>query len=209
MDPAEQISDPVTALITSLPLDLTFATKGELVIDLLSESYADNVRLDFVADDEVYGACTKLRAFLDGHRQPRPLPAHPQAPHHRRAGLPLLLRPRRSAGHAAPPDPAAGLRWPVEESFEAGKSLFGLDESQVRLYEALLRHIVLVMAALAVCVTSAAAARNRTDTQAMPPSHPDEQPPENPGLIPPTVAEIKHLFNATRRVRRWYQRARA
>ncbi|MEV4084249.1 hypothetical protein ACGFJC_51240 [Nonomuraea fuscirosea] len=91
---------------------------------------------------------------------------------------------------------AAGLRWPVEESLEAGKSLFGLDESQVRLYEALLRNLVLVMAALAVCVTSAAAARHRTDTQAMASSHPDEQPPEDPGLIPLTVAEIKHLFNA-------------
>ncbi|MFD1536723.1 hypothetical protein [Nonomuraea guangzhouensis] len=31
---------------------------------------------------------------------------------------------------------AAGLRWPVKESFEVGKSLFGPDESQVRLYEA-------------------------------------------------------------------------
>lgn len=84
----------------------------------------------------------------------------------------------------------------MEESFEAGKSLFGLDESQVRLYEALLRHLVLVMAALAVCAVTAAAARHRTDTQAMVPSHSDEQPPEDLGLIPLTVAEIKHLFNA-------------
>nr|WP_055507944.1 hypothetical protein [Nonomuraea pusilla] len=60
---------------------------------------------------------------------------------------------------------AAGLRWPVEESFEVGNSLFGLDESQVRLYEALLRHLGLVMAALAICVASAAAARRRTDTR--------------------------------------------
>jgi hypothetical protein len=29
---------------------------------------------------------------------------------------------------------AAGLRWPVEETFEFGKDCFGLDQSQVRLY---------------------------------------------------------------------------
>ncbi|MFI7636760.1 transposase [Nonomuraea sp. NPDC049400] len=52
-----------------LPLHLTFATKGELAIDLLGEAYADDVRLDFVAGDEVYGACTKLRTFLEEHGQ--------------------------------------------------------------------------------------------------------------------------------------------
>jgi SRSO17 transposase len=35
---------------------------------------------------------------------------------------------------------AAGLRWPVEESFEFGKACFGLDQSQVRLYTAIARH---------------------------------------------------------------------
>jgi SRSO17 transposase len=43
---------------------------------------------------------------------------------------------------------AAGLRWPVEESFELGKGCFGLDQCQARLYTAVLRHLVLVMAAL-------------------------------------------------------------
>jgi hypothetical protein len=52
---------------------------------------------------------------------------------------------------------AAGLRWPVEEDFEFGKDCFGLDESQVRLYTAIPRHTVLVMAALAVCAVTAAA----------------------------------------------------
>jgi hypothetical protein len=91
---------------------------------------------------------------------------------------------------------AAGLRWPVEETFELGKDLFGLDQSQVRLYEAILRHTVLVMAALAICVVTAATARCRTDTQAPPPISPDQQPPAEPGMIPLTVAEIKRLFNA-------------
>jgi SRSO17 transposase len=34
----------------------------------------------------------------------------------------------------------AGLRWPVEEDFEFAKDLFGLDQSQVRHYTAILRH---------------------------------------------------------------------
>src|SRR5262249_33399857 len=51
---------------------------------------------------------------------------------------------------------AAGLRWPAEECFELGKGHFGLDQCQARLYTAVLRHIVLVMAALAICAVTAA-----------------------------------------------------
>ena len=64
---------------------------------------------------------------------------------------------------------AAGLRWPVEEEFRLGKDCFGLDESQVRLYTAIARHTVLVMAALAICAVTAALLRGRTDSQA--PAH--------------------------------------
>lgn len=88
----------------------------------------------------------------------------------------------------------AGLRWPVEEDFEFAKDLFGLDQSQVRLYTAILRHTVLAMAALAICSIVAALARTRTDSQAPPPARPDDQPPDDPGLIPLTVAEIKRLY---------------
>ena len=59
---------------------------------------------------------------------------------------------------------AAGLRWPAEEDFGLGKDCFGLDESQVRLYTAIARHTVLVMAALAICAVTAALLRCRTDT---------------------------------------------
>jgi hypothetical protein len=69
---------------------------------------------------------------------------------------------------------AAGLRWPVEEDFEFGKDCFGLDQSQVRLYTAIARHAVLVMAALAICAITAAFLRDRTDTQAPPPVRPDQ-----------------------------------
>jgi SRSO17 transposase len=61
---------------------------------------------------------------------------------------------------------AAGCRWPAEEDFRSGKGCFGLDESQVRLYTAIARHTVLVMAALAICAVTAALLRHRTDTRA-------------------------------------------
>lgn len=254
--PAEQVSDPVTAITTGLPLELAFATKGELAIDLLGEAYADDVRVDFVAGDEVYGACTKLRAFLEEQGQAYVLRVRATftltlgagtcltceqavAKHLRQkrrwiirsagdgskgertyawawiaTASPahfLLVRKHRTTGELAfhycfvpAGQPAtlarlisaAGLRWPVEESFQAGKDLFGLDESQVRLHDALLRHLVLVMAALTVCAVTTAAGRHRTDTQAIRPTRPDQAPPADPGLIPLTVAEVKRLFNA-------------
>jgi SRSO17 transposase len=89
---------------------------------------------------------------------------------------------------------AAGLRWPVEEDFEFSKDHFGLDQCQARLYTAIARHTVLVMAALAVCAVTAAALRDRTDTQAPPPNTPDQPPPAEPRLIPLTVPEVKRLL---------------
>jgi SRSO17 transposase len=89
---------------------------------------------------------------------------------------------------------AAGLRWPVEETFKFGKDCFGLDQSQVRLYAAIARHTVLALAALALCAVTAALLRNRTDTQAPPPVRPDQPPPADPGMIPLTVPEITRLL---------------
>jgi SRSO17 transposase len=91
---------------------------------------------------------------------------------------------------------AAGLRWPVEECFEIGKDSFGLDQSQVRLYTAIARHTVLVMAALAVCAVTAALLRERDRAQAPQPVHPDQLPPPDPGLIALTVPEVKRLLTA-------------
>ena len=91
---------------------------------------------------------------------------------------------------------AAGLRWPVEEEFGLGKDCFGLDESQVRLYTAIARHTVLVMAALAICAVTAALLRSRTDTQAAPPATLGQPPPADPGMIPLTVPEIRRLLAA-------------
>jgi SRSO17 transposase len=89
---------------------------------------------------------------------------------------------------------AAGLRWPVEEDFEFGKDCFGLDQSQVRLYDAIARHTVLVMAVLAICAVTAAVLHDRTDTQAPPPVRPDQPPPPDPGMVPLTIPQVKHLL---------------
>jgi SRSO17 transposase len=91
---------------------------------------------------------------------------------------------------------AAGLRWPVEEDFEFGKDSFGLDQCQARLYTAIARHTVLVMAALAICAVTAARLKDRTDSQAPPPNTPDQPPPAEPGMIPLTVPEVKRLLAA-------------
>jgi SRSO17 transposase len=107
---------------------------------------------------------------------------------------------------------AAGLRRPVEEGFEFGKDYLGLDQCQARLCTAIRRHLVLVMAALAICAVAAAWLRHATDTQAPPPAAPDQKPPADPGLIPLTVHEIKNLLAAAlrqprppRHAARWLQ----
>ena len=89
---------------------------------------------------------------------------------------------------------AAGLRWPAEENFQFSKGCFGLDQSQVRLYTAIARHTVLVMAALAICAITAALLRRRTSTQARAPARPDQPPPADPGMIPLTVPETGRLL---------------
>ena len=100
---------------------------------------------------------------------------------------------------------AAGLRWPVEEDFEFSKDCFGLDQCQARLYTAIARHAVLVIAALAICAVTAALLRDRTNTQAPPPVRADQPPPAEPGMIPLTIPEIKRLLAAltSRPLPRW------
>ena len=67
--PREHISDPVTSLVTGLPLDLRFRTKGQLAADICADAYADGVSFDFICGDEVYGSSTQLREFLEDHGQ--------------------------------------------------------------------------------------------------------------------------------------------
>jgi SRSO17 transposase len=257
--PAEDIADPVKSLVTALPTDLRFRTKGQLAVDVLQDAYADGLSFDFACGDEVYGSCTELRQFLEDRRQAYVMRVASSfmlalAPGTRmtcKEAVKKLLKGKkdwevRSAGNGSKGDRwyawawlgtasphhsllvrrhlktgelafhycyvpqgqpaskarlirAAGLRWPAEESFELSKSCFGLDQCQARLYTAVLRHIVLVMAALAVCAVTAAQLRERTDTQAPPPAGPDARPPADPGLVPLSVPEIKRLLAAALR----------
>lgn len=252
--PAEDITDPVRSLVTGLPLDLRFRTKGQLAADILADAYRDGLSFDFVCGDEVYGSCTELRRFLEDSGQAyvlrvsscfiltlttgatmtcadavKTLLKHDTRWEVRSAGSgskgdrwyawawigaasprhSLLVRRHLKTGELAycycyVPDGqlasktrlirAAGLRWPAEESFEFGKGCFGLDQCQARLYTAILRHFVLVMAALAVCAVTAAWLRDRTGTQAPPPASPDAPPPADTGLIPLTVPEVRRLL---------------
>jgi SRSO17 transposase len=257
--PHEQIADPVRSLLMALPLDLEFATKGQLAKAIVADARADGVRIDFVCGDEVYGSCTPLRDYLEEQGQAyvlrvpssfritlargitltcaqavRRLCAADRHWEVRSAGKGskgerwyawaqagtssprhcLLVRRHIRTGelafhycyipHGQPPGMtrlirAAGLRWPVEEDFEFGKDGFGLDQSQVRLYHAILRHTVLVMAALAVCAITAAMLKDQTSTQAPMPVHPEQPPPADPGMIALTVPEVRRLIAATAR----------
>ena len=67
--PAEDIADPVKSLVTGLPPDLRFRTKGQLAIGILAGAYGDGLSFDFACGDEVYGSCTELRGFLEARGQ--------------------------------------------------------------------------------------------------------------------------------------------
>ena len=57
------------SLVTGLPPDLRFRTKGQLAIDVLADAYADGLSFDFACGDEVYGSCTGLREYLEHEGQ--------------------------------------------------------------------------------------------------------------------------------------------
>lgn len=74
-----------------------------------------------------------------------------------------------------------GLRWPVEECFEAAKQQAGLDNYQVRKYDAWYRHITMSMLALAFLAAMARVAKKRAPQDRTSPgghecTHADSQP---------------------------------
>jgi hypothetical protein len=74
----------------------------------------------------------------------------------------------------------AGLRWTIEETFQAAKGLTGLDEHQVRTWTSWHRWVTLAMLAAAFLAVAAAAEHARSPA-------PDKQ-------IPLTRNEISSLF---------------
>jgi SRSO17 transposase len=114
----------------------------------------------------------------------------------------LLIRRNNTTGELAfyrcwTPQPAtlaalvavAGIRWSVEESFQAAKGQVGLDQHQVRQWTCWHRFTILAIAALAILAVCAAA------TSAPPPPGPYGH--ARPGHRPTawTVNEIRRLFN--------------
>jgi SRSO17 transposase len=75
----------------------------------------------------------------------------------------------------------AGTRWRIEESFQATKTLTGLDEHQVRRWTSWRRWTLIAMLAHALLAAMAATTRARQPTPT--------------GLIPLTCNEIARLFN--------------
>lgn len=155
------------------------------------------VDLDDVADRALWGAIgPMLIAPETDFRVVRPTIWHTHSFPSARAG------PDRSVGPKRAPIGGSGV-WRLD--FRSGKHCLGLDQCQTRLYTAILRHIVLVMAALAICAVTAAQLKDRTGTQPPPPVTPD-QAPSGPGMIPLTVPEIKRLLASalTRPGPRWH-----
>ncbi len=76
----------------------------------------------------------------------------------------------------------AGQRWKIEESFQTGKGLTGLDQHQVRRWTSWHRWVTLAMLAHAFLAVTAAAERAITPAPA--------------GLIALTVNEFRRLFDA-------------
>ncbi|MEV0597665.1 IS701 family transposase [Nonomuraea cavernae] len=263
--PAEQAADPDRRTQTQVPEQVTFATKPELGRQILADLHTEDRLPAWVTGDEVYGACPRLRAWLETPEvdtgyvlaisKSTPIAFSGDTKVRADSALKMLTASRWSidscgAGSKgerryawawiATADPRrhlllrrsltpntkgihevafylcfvpqgrpvtlrtlitiAGRRWPVEEDFQTGKDAFGLDHSQVRTYPALLRHLVLTMAALAVCAITAA--HSRTTTSTPPPTSPTDVPPTDPGLIPLTVPEVKRLVNLL--TRHWH-----
>lgn len=105
----------------------------------------------------------------------------------------LLIRRNRTTGELAyyrcwSPAPAplatlvrvAGSRWRVEETFQAGKGLAGLDEHQLRRFTSWSRWVTLAMLAHAFLAVLRADEHART--------------PAPDGLIPLTCNEVQRLF---------------
>ncbi|GIH64697.1 hypothetical protein Msi02_55140 [Microbispora siamensis] len=73
----------------------------------------------------------------------------------------------------------AGIRWTIEESFQAAKGQVGLDHYQVRSWDGWYRHITLAMLALAFLAVLAAS-----------------QPDGDEAHLPLTMPEIRRLLAA-------------
>jgi FOG: Transposase len=102
----------------------------------------------------------------------------------------------------------AGARWPIEECFGSAKNEVGLDNYQVRTWDAWHRHITLAMLAHTFLAVTAHKAKKGGPTSrttrptGQPPDKPTEPetaPPIHRRLIALTLAEIRRLLNLIHR----------
>jgi hypothetical protein len=97
--PAGQIADPVRSLTMALPLDLQFATKGQLARAIVCDALGDGVIVDFVCGDEACGSCTQLRGYLEEQHQAYVL------------RVPSSFRVSTARAAEGVPDPARGTQY--------------------------------------------------------------------------------------------------
>jgi hypothetical protein len=159
--PADQISDPVTALRAALPWTCPSPPKGELAIGLLADAYAAGVRFGFIAGDEVYGACIKLRALLEQHQQAYVLRVRSSFTLTLDGGATVTCQ-QAFARHCRPK-----CAWTIRSAGEGSKGERAYTWAWIA--TAGPTHFLLIrkhrkMAALAICAGTAAAARRPTDT---------------------------------------------
>ena len=83
----------------------------------------------------------------------------------------------------------AGARWPIEECFGAGKNEVGLDEYQVRKYDAWYRHITLSMLAHTFLAITAHKARKSGGNT--PPATQTSKPGSRADTSPPDPAHTR------------------
>lgn len=190
-----------------IPDEVQFQTKPRPAEQMITAALDAGITAPWVTSDEAYGQDPQLRAAPEargaghGAKGPRHYDwawIHIGTGSHRHP----LIRRNRSTGELAfylcwSPTKTplsklvrvAGIRWSVEECFQAAKSQVGLDHYQVRNWTSWHRHITLAMLALAFLAALAA-----------------DMAPERPAdahhlarsrdPITLTVPEIRRLFGA-------------
>jgi SRSO17 transposase len=170
----------------SVPDQRGFATKPELARVMLERALDAGVPTGWVTADKVYGGSPALRGWLESRQLPYVLAVKATEPLPPGCGSPttaarlveripphgwlrlsagLGAKGRRWYGWSRLPllrlVRVAGTRWRVEEAFQAGKGLCGLDQHQVHRWRSWYQWVTLAMLAYAFPVVAAVTERDR------------------------------------------------
>ena len=232
--PDEWMGDAARRQEAHIPVQVGFATKGELARELLARAFAAGVPAQWVVGDTIYSG-DEVRRWLEGQGRSYALAvpsthgiwtrAHQQTAEQLVLALPANAWVRLSAGEGSQgprwydwaclalpyataagkaswllarrsvSDPTelayyrvygpaetpvgelvrvAGRRWTIEEGFEQAKGEVGLDQYEVRRYDAWYRHVTLALLAHAYLEVTRVTARAAT------PAAPAAQDPLSP-----------------------------